>query len=140
MDPLSIAASALSVASGIGSAIITVHSFFKVVREAKHDLEAVSHELSSVKTVLELIDYDCNTGVWNNLGIQKQLQDQLLANIEKCGVVAQEIDDLLKKYLTDSKRRRIQWAIEGRRDMEKCCSRLEGHKSAIDMAVEVMTW
>ena len=60
--------------------------------------------------------------------------------IENCGIVVGEIDVLLAKYTVESKRRRIQWAIEGQPDMAKYRSNLEARKSALDIAMDLMTW
>lgn len=140
MDPIAITTSALSLAVTVTKTTVNIHTFIKAVREARADLDAIYRELSSIKIVLDLLAHDAESEATKILGIPKQLQDQVLGIIENCGSVVRQIDDLLVKYTADSKRRKIQWTIEGHADMAKYRSNLEAHKSALDIAMDMMTW
>jgi hypothetical protein len=58
MDPLSISATCISLVGTIVKTSIVVTGFVRDVRAARSDLDAVSRELLSLKTVLELLADD----------------------------------------------------------------------------------
>jgi hypothetical protein len=137
MDPITITISALSLTKIITNTTINIRTFIKAVREARADLDAISRELSSIEIVLDLLADDAKSESTKMLGIP--LQDQILGIIDNCRSVVWQIDELLAKYTADSKRRKIQWTIEGQADMGKYRSLLEAHKSTLDIAMDMMT-
>ena len=138
MDPITITISALSLTKTITNTTINIRTFIKAVRESRADLDAISRELSSIEIVLDLLADDAKSEATKMLGIPQQLRDQVLGIIENCRSVVWQIDDLLAKYTADSKRRKIQWTIEGQADMGKYRSLLEAHKSTLDIAMDMM--
>ena len=54
-DPLSIAVSCVGLLSAIATATVRINGFVRTARDARADLDDVSRELSSLRTVLELI-------------------------------------------------------------------------------------
>ena len=58
MDPLSITATCIALVSTITKTSLLIGGFVKDVRAARSDLDGVSRELLSLKTVLELLADD----------------------------------------------------------------------------------
>jgi hypothetical protein len=63
MDPISFTATCIGLASTITRTSLIVIGFVKDVRAARSDLDAVSRELLSLKTVLELLVDDINDSI-----------------------------------------------------------------------------
>jgi hypothetical protein len=58
MDPLSITVACVSLTASIAKTSLVVTTFVRAVRSARSDLDAVSRELASLTTLLELIAED----------------------------------------------------------------------------------
>jgi hypothetical protein len=82
MDPLTITATCVSLASTITRTSLLVFDFMKDVRAARSDLDAVSRELHSLKTVLQLLAEDANDSA--NDSIPQTLQKQISGIVTNC--------------------------------------------------------
>jgi hypothetical protein len=96
MDPLSITATCIGLVSTITKTSVLVGGFVKDVRAARSDLDGVSRELTSLKTVLELLADDM-TGSTNEF-FPETLIKQITGIITNCGGVVVDIEDTLKKH------------------------------------------
>ncbi len=90
MDPLTITATCVSLASTITRTSLLVFGFMKDVRAARSDLDAVSRELHSLKTVLQLLAEDANDSA--NDSIPQTLQKQISGIVTNCTGVVEEIE------------------------------------------------
>jgi hypothetical protein len=135
MDPLTIAATCISLATLIGKVGVQLNKFVKEVRDARYDLDSVKRELSSLQTVLEVIAEDASN---SDITFPPLLTKQLPGIVDNCVIVVDQIEKLLKKYNGGGLRKGAKWAISGRDDVDKLRVSLEAHKSALDMALEMV--
>lgn len=83
MDPLTITATAGSLAASIFSLIKAIGSFITTARNSRTELDAVSRELLSLHVCLEVLENDRKNGSF----VQDELEisvSQVLNNIELC--------------------------------------------------------
>jgi len=135
MDPLSITATCIGLASTITRTSLTVISFVKDVRGARNDLDAVSRELHSLKIVLELLADDCNDSTNK---IPQTLQKQISGIITNSTGVVVDIEQTLKKHEGGRLSKAATWVASGKSDMIKLQSSLEAHKSALEIALDML--
>ncbi|KAF2829155.1 hypothetical protein CC86DRAFT_403806 [Ophiobolus disseminans] len=136
MDPVSIAAGCLGLVGVIGKVSSTVSVFVHEVREARSELDAVSRELMSLRTILEMLNKDVQ-------GCSKEafpisLGKTVSGIVINCTVVVEQIDHRLKGHLNQKRVSRVKWTVSGRDDVDKLRSSLESHKGALDLALNVL--
>ncbi|RBR26195.1 uncharacterized protein FIESC28_00978 [Fusarium coffeatum] len=136
MDPLSIATGCASLITTIGSLSLSITSFVRGCREARTDLDRVSRELHSLQTALELIQEDAkdDTKPFPDI-IQRHVSDI----VTNCNSVVVEIQTCITKYGDGKARSKAAWALNGQGDMQKLRSSLEAHKSALELALDMLT-
>ncbi|RSL73065.1 hypothetical protein CEP53_000899 [Fusarium sp. AF-6] len=135
MDPLSIASGCAGLIMAIGSLSVKIHSFVRTCREARGDLDSVSRELLSLKTILELIQEDASDG---SKPFPKTLSQHVTAILGNCHLVMTEIQTCITKYSQDRLKTRVAWAINGQGDINKLRSSLEAHKTALEIALDML--
>jgi hypothetical protein len=135
MDPLSITVASATLATSVGTLILQVNDFVKQVRDARRDLDSVKRELGSLQTVLEVIAVDASD---SNITFPPLLEKQLPGVLANCGLVVSQIEELLQKYIGGGIRQGVRWAVSGKDDVNKLLVTLEAHKSALDMALEMI--
>ncbi|PMD29641.1 hypothetical protein L207DRAFT_593211 [Hyaloscypha variabilis F] len=111
MDPLSITTACVGLVGSVTKISIQISDFVRKAREARGDLDRVSRELVSLKTVLEILSEDAGTG--------KGFPDSL-------------------KHAGGGITPAVKWTLFGRDDMDKLRSSLEAHKSALDIALDMV--
>ena len=117
MDPLSITATCFGLISSITRTSLAVIGFVKDVRSARSDLDAVSRELLSLKTVLELLADDVNDS--SSQSIPQTLQKQIAGIVTNCTGVVEEIEKTLKKHDGGKLTKSAQWVASGKSDVAK---------------------
>ena len=132
MDPLSIAGGCVGLVASIAQLSVVINGFVRGVRDARGDLDAVNRELLSLKTVLELLADDVSAT--SKAPLPDTLQRQISGIVTNCGGVVADIEETLQKY--DGKS--VLWTISGKGDMAKLRSALEAHKSALDIALDMV--
>ncbi|KAF8849320.1 WD40 repeat-like protein [Acephala macrosclerotiorum] len=137
MDPLSITATCVGLASTITRTSLAVIGFVKDVRAARSDLDAVSRELQSLSIVLELLADDLNGSA--NESIPQTLQKQISGIIANCTGVVVEIEQTLKKHEGGKGMKAMKWVASGKSDVLKLQSSLEAHRSALEIALDMVT-
>lgn len=137
MDPLSITASCFGLISTITSASLVVIGFVKDVRAARSDLDVVSRELISLKTILELLADDVNDS--SNESIPQTLQKQIAGIVTNCTGVVVDIEKTLKKHEGGKMSKAAAWVTSGKKDVAKLQTSLEAHKSALEIALDMVT-
>jgi hypothetical protein len=136
-DPLSVAVSCVSLASGITKAAVSITAFVKDVRGARSDLDAVSRELGSLQRLLELLAEDASEASENPF--PTTLQKQISGIITNCTDVVRQIEELVEKHQGNRVARGTMWAMGGQADMLKLKAMLEAHKTALDIGLEMIT-
>lgn len=137
MDPLSITATCVGLASTITRTSLVVISFVKDVRSARSDLDAISRELSSLKTILELLAEDVNDSTTQS--IPQTLQKQITGIITNCTGVVVDIEKTLAKHEGGRTNKAAKWVASGKNDVAKLQLSLEAHKSALEIALDMVT-
>jgi hypothetical protein len=136
MDPLSIAGTCISLVGTITKASILATSFVRDVRAARSDLDAVSRELLSLKTVLELLADDVANPT--EKPFPETLKKQIAGILTSCSGVVIEIEQTLKNHEGTGLKKSAQWAVSGKGDTAKLRSSLEAHKCALEIALDMV--
>jgi hypothetical protein len=136
MDPLSITTACVGLVTTIAKVSITVNGFVREVRDARGDLDAVSRELLSLKTVLELLSDDAETSTGG--GFPQSLIKQISGILKNCHGVLGQIESSLQNHSGAGVKKGVKWSLSGRDDMNKLRSSLEAHKSALDIALDMV--
>ncbi|KAE9367026.1 hypothetical protein N431DRAFT_562288 [Stipitochalara longipes BDJ] len=137
MDPLSITATCIGLASTITRTSLVVIGFVKDVRAARTDLDTVSRELLSLKTILELLADDVNDST--SQSIPQMLQKQITGIVTNCTGVVVDIEETLKNHDGGRLNKAAKWVASGKKDVAKLQSSLEAHKSALEIALDMVT-
>jgi hypothetical protein len=137
MDPISITATCIGLASIITRTSLVVIGFVKDIRTARSDLDAVSRELLSLKIVLELLADDVNDSTTQS--IPQTLQKQIAGIVTNCTGVVVNIEQTLKKHEGGKLNKAAKWVASGKRDVAKLQLSLEAHKSALEIALDMVT-
>jgi hypothetical protein len=137
MDPLSIATRCLTLISDIARTSFLIASFVRDCRAARHDLELISRELTSVEIVLSLLRHDITTT--NAQAIPETLRGQITSIISNCSIVLQELDELLQRHNGERMDQAACWATIGNRDAARLRGTLEAHKAALNIALNLLT-
>jgi hypothetical protein len=138
MDPLSIATSCVTLVATIGTCSLAITKFVREVRDARGDLQMISNELHSLGAVLVLLQDDF-AGSSNNV-LPPRLVDHLESILHNCNDVVTEIEKTLVKHRSSRLGRGGHWTIGGGKDdMTKFRASLEAHKSALELALEMIT-
>lgn len=135
MDPLSITTACVSLVCSVTKVSMQISDFVRKAREARGDLDAVSRELVSLKTVLEILSDDAGTGK----GFPNSLAKQISGILTNCGGVLEQIETSLQKHAGGGITPAVKWTLSGRDDMDKLRSNLEAHKSALDIALDMVS-
>ncbi|KAK3370809.1 hypothetical protein B0T24DRAFT_300321 [Lasiosphaeria ovina] len=135
MDPISISASCLGLVATITKVSIFIASFVKDARQTRRELAGVSRELTSLKTILELlVEYDETPTVV----LPESMTKHFSKIVTNCDVVVLDIEKCLAKYKRDSLLRSISWVASGQNDVAKLLRELESHKSALDLGLNMV--
>jgi hypothetical protein len=135
MDPLSITTACVALTTTIAKTSLTVTTFVRSVRAARSDLDGISRELASLTTLLELIAED--TADINAL--PETLRKQIARILSNCQVLLLEIQRLVEKYSGSGVINGSKWTLAGSEDVTKLRLSLEAHKSALEIALEMVT-
>ncbi|KAG9508131.1 hypothetical protein J7337_001694 [Fusarium musae] len=136
MDPLSIISGCAGLITAIGSLSVSINTFVRSCREARSDLDRVSRELHSLQTVLELIEEDAKDVT---KPFPPTIQHHVSGIVTNCGSVVLEVETCIKKYGDGRIKSRVAWTINGQGDMEKLRLSLEAHKSALELALDMLS-
>jgi hypothetical protein len=137
MDPLSISVSCITLITTISRVTVAVTSFIREVRDARGDLDAISWELFSLRTVLDLLAED--TEGPHSEKLPERLRDQILDILKNCNRVVADVQSSLQKHNTSRLGRAGHWTMGGGKgDMMKFRSSLETHKTALGIALDMV--
>ncbi|CAM1502852.1 Fc.00g076280.m01.CDS01 [Cosmosporella sp. VM-42] len=136
MDPLSITTGSLALAGTIGKVAVALTVFVRDVRDARSDIDAVSAELNSLKTILELLVEDVETATRPMPPI---LETRISGVLSTCSRVIDDIQDCLNQHEGSRLQKRMRWVAVGKGDMEKLRSTLEAHKATLNLALDMIS-
>ncbi|KAI1265046.1 Rho GTPase activation protein [Xylariaceae sp. FL1019] len=112
----------------------TLGGFVRDVREARSDVDAVSRELYSLQTVLDLLKEDACL-------FPPELAEHTPSIVEHCSYVADKLNALLSvinsSELTPMKKR-TRWLQAGRSEAAGFRTSLEAHKAVIGFALDLV--
>ncbi|KAK4168305.1 hypothetical protein QBC43DRAFT_310056 [Cladorrhinum sp. PSN259] len=132
-DPLSIVTGCVGLIATIGTATAQINGFVRTVREARTDLDSISRELTSLQSILDLIQTDASKS------LPRPLTQHLPAIVENCNVTIGDLQRVLDKYKKHGRITGAKWAMSGKDDVESLKSRLETHTQSLSLALDTMT-
>ncbi|KAI0165719.1 Rho GTPase activation protein [Xylariaceae sp. FL1272] len=112
----------------------TLAGFVRHVREARSDIDAVSRELYSLQTVLDLLKEDACL-------FPPELAEHTPSIIEHCSYVADKLNALLSVVNNSdltAQKKRTRWLQSGRSEAAGFRTSLEAHKAVIGFALDLV--
>jgi len=101
MEPLTVAGTCTALVTSISKILIKITIFVQQVRAARRDLDSVSRELYSLKTLLGLLAHDTSEerdAVTPSRGFLTSLEKYVVGVVGNCSIVIGELEKLLQKY------------------------------------------
>jgi hypothetical protein len=132
----SVATACFGLIKAVATVSIEVTAFVRDVRDARSETDSVAHELLSLKTVLELLADDASES--SATPIPTGLAKQICGIMSNCNEVVTEIEKCLKQHEGSRIQKGIRWTTQGRGDMAKLRLSLEAHKSALEIALDMV--
>lgn len=130
MDPLSIAAACVGLLSGLTTLSTKIRSLTIDARNTNKEVNALQSELDSFQRSLSVF---YGSGLADNY--PDHLRTDLDTIIRQCRYVVDEIDSLLDKVSSGSLSQQVHWSFTVRDEVLRLHRNLEGHKSAITIAI-----
>jgi hypothetical protein len=137
MDPLSISLACITLIGAISQTSTAVANFVRDVRGVKSELDGVSRELQSLKIVLETLADD--TGDPTKVSLPETLKRQIAGIVTNCMGIVVEIEHTVERHEGSELAQAVRWRAIGRGDISKLRSSLEAHKSALEIALDMVT-
>jgi hypothetical protein len=135
MDPLSITVACVSLTTSIAKTSTSVTLFVRAVRAARSDLDGVSRELASLTTLLGILAEDAK----DIDNFPDTLRKHITGILANCELVLVEVQRLVAKYDKPGVVAGSKWALAGHEDVARLQLSLEAHKSALEIALEMVT-
>ena len=139
MDPLSITASSVALAGTVAKVSIAIAQLIRDAREMRHDLDRVKRELDSIESILAMLADDFKRHSTESTAVMPEsLVLRLSSVLTACEHVVLQIEALVTRYLRGGFRRRSEWLISGKADVDKLRTSLEAQKAALDIALDLI--
>ena len=135
MDPLSITTACIGLVGSIANVSIQISDFVRGAREARGDLDLISRELVSLKTLLDILSEDARTGN----GFTESLAKNLSGILESLGGVLKQIEVEIQKHAGGSLGPAVKWSLSGREEANKLRSSLEVYKSTLEIVLDMVS-
>ncbi|KAH6892368.1 hypothetical protein B0T10DRAFT_483685 [Thelonectria olida] len=137
MDPLSIAASAFSLAAGIAKASLALTQFSNSFREAAEDLNAISAELQALAGILDpLTRALCRR---RQSPLPESLLSQLENTLSSCVLMIEQILDTIENYRRNTAWTKTKWVLIGKDEVFKLRDSLEAYKMALSIGLHALS-
>lgn len=133
VDPLSTTTGVLSLLSTTVKTSIAVSDFLKSVHEARGQLLEVSHELATLREILNCLEHDAINSR-DHSSIPDALTTQLISIIADCKHVLSKIDSMLDQH--SGRLGPSQWAITGKKEISNLRKALSTHCRALVLTLE----
>jgi hypothetical protein len=102
-------------------------------------MDSISRELSSLKSVLELLEEDAREGdSGHTSAFPETLQRQINGIMSNCNGVLDKIVAVLENHSTNRIDRNARWVISGREEVNTLRNSLETHKTALEIALDMV--
>lgn len=134
MDPFSITASSVGLATAALKATKSITDFVVAVRSAKADLTGVKGELIALQDVLEGVQQSCSTVETGITSVSCERIEKLMQN---CHGVIDKIEALLQRHQSSRLGPAIKWTLTGKEDARKLRDELEAHRDALAIALDL---
>jgi hypothetical protein len=134
MDPIATACASLLCTAG--NLTKQISGFVRNVREARTDMDSIKRDLTSLSSVLELIEVDVKEHGQNILPVT--LAKQIDGIVKNCEVVLNRISDALKGK--GSMMDGVKWATGGKEKVLELRVSLESHKTSLELALELVQY
>jgi hypothetical protein len=132
MDPLSITITYIGLLGTVTKLSTTIHGFVRDVRNIRGNLDTVSGELHSLRIVLEILSEDTT-----NSELPESLKINLWYSCELWRCFSR-YREYIEKYSGGGIRKGVKWSLSGRDNINKLHSSLKAHKSALDIAWDML--
>ncbi|KAK7421613.1 hypothetical protein QQX98_002080 [Neonectria punicea] len=137
MDPVSVAATSVSLAEGIARTSIAVTGFASDVSASADDLHQISIELKALSTVLDSITSVLSPSRQNSL--PSLLIQEIDSTLHGCLLAVTQTGENVQKYRNDETWTQEKWAMLGQGDMRKLRESLEFYKLALSIGLHAIT-
>lgn len=134
MDPLSITAACVGLLSGLTTVSTKLRSLTIDAKNTNKEVLALQNELDSFQRSLSVF---YGSGLTDEY--PSHLRSDLSTIIRQCESVVNDIDALLLKVQPAHSRQQLQWSFGIRDEVSRLHRNLEGHKSAITIAIAFAT-
>ncbi len=135
--PSPITATCRDLLENIAKTSLTITGFVREVRRARADLDFVSRELVSLKTVLELLAEDASNT--SSQCLPNPLKKPIAGIITNCGAAVVETQKVLANNKGNKLSKAAMWATGGKDDIAKLRLILEAYKSALAITFDMVT-
>ncbi|KAF1937646.1 hypothetical protein EJ02DRAFT_49134 [Clathrospora elynae] len=136
MDPLSVTVSCVALVTAASKVSYSLTNFTREWRDASGDLGAISRELLSFQVVLENLIKD--TVGSKESALPPNLRLQIIGILMNCNRVVDDIEASLNRHAQSRLGKGGYWTFGGKDEMAKHRSSLEAHKSALEIALEMV--
>lgn len=128
--------------SSITKVCVTLNAFIREIRDARGDIDAVTREMHSLQTVLELLAEDAEPSDPTDPAtttIPANFRKQISGIVSNCTQVVEDIESCIKQHEGSKITKRIHWASSGKGDMAKLRSTLEAHKTSLNLVLDMVS-
>lgn len=105
------------------------------VRDALTEIDAVSRELQSLKTILELLADDLNA--CTHL-LPLHLEEQISSVLYSCGRVVVQVQACIESHDGPPLQKGVMWAAMGKAEMQRLRGPIEVHKTSLSLALDLI--
>ena len=139
MDAASVIRRCESLSSTIDTTSASLARFVREVREARKELDLLSRELHSLKTILELLGDDFSRLASD--AILPTLPDRTEGILRNCHGSVEDVIKLLEAHRSSSLGLAKYWAEGGGQDtMIKLIPNIETHKAALELVLDLFNF
>lgn len=132
MDPFSITVGCVGLVGTIVKVSKTLVVFAKDAQQAQADVDQVSRELNSLKTVLELLAKNDKTR------FPERISRHISGIVENCKTVVLDVEKSIEKFHQGTMVNKLSWATSGKEELGKLLRSLEAHKSALELGLDML--
>lgn len=139
MEAVGAASSVIALIQLAGKASTAAISFMNDVKDARADMIALRHELSTLKTILEVLQEDIKMEP-PQVGSMSRMHIQIDGISRNCLQVVTEICQIIDKCGTRvvSKVASLEWVTSGKGKVNKLKGDLQIHTSSLEITLEMM--
>ncbi|KAH0828262.1 hypothetical protein AYO21_03817 [Fonsecaea monophora] len=130
MDPISITTACVGTIAAVAQLSAQANGFASRFKDARNDMQELLQELASLSASLESMRDDGNMAKY-----PASLRQNLLDTLRNCDDVTTQMGELLRKLSSTGLFGRLKWSLSKREKLMNLKSKLEGHKSAIAIAL-----